>query len=253
MLYDYQSSRHASHAAVFLKEFNGYLHADGYDGYHRLPEKIVVVGCWAHLRRRFDEALKALPEKNREGSATLLGKQYCDRLFEIERKLCDVTYEERYSNRQKLAAPLVEEFFSWAESLGALPKSGLGKAIYYAKNQKKYLERYLLDGRLEISNNLAERSIKPFVIGRKNWLFANTSKGARASAIMYSIIETAKENGLNPYAYLMFLLKTLPKRTTENLDGFLPDGILIPCSCKRQENKAETEESSCKNDNEIKP
>ena len=210
VLYEYQSDHRPIHPMNFLRGFSGYLHADGYDGYHKLPGNIVVVGCWSHCRRKYDEALKSLPVEGREGSEALRGLQYCDKVFEIERKLCELTPEARCEKRQELAKPVVEEFFAWAEALKVLPKSGIGKAVHYTLSQRKYLERYLLDGRLECSNNRSERSIKPFVIGRKNWLFNNTPKGARASSIIYSIIETAKENGLNPFSYLTHVFNTAP-------------------------------------------
>jgi AraC-like DNA-binding protein len=226
VLYDYQPDRRSLHPINFLSGFSGYLHADGYDGYHNLPDNIVIVGCWSHCRRKYDEALKSLPEKDREGSKALRGIQYCDKLFEIERKLKELSPDERHAKRQELAKPLVEDFFAWAVSLNVLPKSAIGKAVYYTLSQRQYLERYLLDGRLEISNNRAERSIKPFVIGRKNWLFNNTPKGAQASSIIYSIIETAKENGLNPYAYLTRVFKTAPNIDFRNdpiaLESLMP-------------------------------
>ena len=118
--------------------------------------------------------------------------------------------KKRYEERQKQSKPVVDDFLSWLDSLKSLPKTALGKAVYYMHSQRKYLLRYLDDGRLEISNNRAERSIKPFVIGRKNWMFCNTSGGAKASAVIYSIIETAKENNLNPYEYLIHIFKTAP-------------------------------------------
>ena len=210
VLYEYQPDRSAIHPMNFLRGYSGYLHADGYDGYHKLPENIVVVGCWCHCRRKYNDALKSVPEKDWEGSEALRGKRYCDKLFEIERKLSELTPEDRHAQRQVHAKPVVEEFFAWAGSLKVLPKSGIGQAVYYTLSQRKYLERYLLDGRLECSNNRSERSIKPFVIGRKNWLFNNTPKGAQASSIIYSIIETAKENGLNPFSYLTNVFRTAP-------------------------------------------
>jgi Transposase and inactivated derivatives len=221
VLYEYQNSRKAEHPKLFLKSWRGYLHADGYDGYHKLPEAITVVGCWAHLRRKFDEALKSLPESAREGSLALSGKRFCDQLFGLERQFADLSPEHRYEKRMQFSKPLMAELFAWADSCGALPKTPVGKAVHYAFSQRKYLERYLLDGRLEISNNRAERSIKPFVIGRKNWLFANTPRGAKASAVIYSIIETAKENGLNPYDYLSYIFERAPNldmQNPENLD-----------------------------------
>jgi len=134
----------------------------------------------------------------------------------------------------EFSKPLIDEFFGWAHSqtLKALPKSLLGQAVNYALSQRAYLERFLLDGRLEISNNRAERSIKSFVIGRKNWLFSNTPNGANASSVIYSIIETAKENLLKPFDYLVFLLQNIPNATTGRLDDFLPWSDKIPVACR---------------------
>jgi transposase len=234
VLYDYQPDRKAKRPAEFLKGFRGYLHTDGYSGYHALPDEVLIVGCWAHARRKFDEALKGLPPKDQAGSLALKGKQYCDRLFELERTLEDCTPEERYKKRQELAKPVLDEFFSWLSSLRPAPKSALGKAVHYALEQWNYLKRYLLDGRLEISNNCAERSIKPFVIDRKNFLFANTPGGAKASAVTFSIIETAKENGLNPYAYLTYIFKNAPNwdihNNPEALQKIMPNSV--PDWCK---------------------
>lgn len=211
VLYEYQPDRKTERPKDFLKDFHGYLHADGYSGYHNLPEDIVVVGCWAHARRKFDEALNSVSEKSRAGSLSLHAKQYCDQLFKLEQDFAGLVPEERYLKRQVLAKPLTEEFFRWLRALNASAKSAFGNAAHYVLGQQKYLVHYLLDGRLEISNNRAERSIKPFVIGRKNFLFANTVRGAKASAVMYSLIETAKENGINPYDYLVWVLKTAPE------------------------------------------
>ena len=216
VLYDYQTSRKAEHPQRLLEGWRGYLHADGYDGYHKLPEGVTVVGCLAHFRRKFDEALKSLPEEAREGSLAMAGKRYCDRLFELERDFADLAPEERFEKRVQHSKPLLEELFAWSDSAKVVPKSPVGKAVHYALSQRKYLERYLLDGRLEISNNRAERSIKPFVIGRKNWLFANTPRGAKASAVIYSILETAKENGLKPYDYLTHIFRTAPNLDMHN-------------------------------------
>lgn len=211
VLYEYQPDRKAQRPKDFLEGFHGYLHADGYSGYHRLPEQIKVTGCWAHVRRKFDEALKCLPQKARLGSLSLRAKQYCDRLFDLERGFADLSAEKRHLNRQEQSKPLIQEFFHWLLAQNASKKSAFGNAAHYALGQKKYLVRYLLDGRLEISNNRAERSIKPFVIGRKNFLFANTVRGAMTSAVMYSLVETAKENGINPYDYLVWVLKAAPE------------------------------------------
>lgn len=230
VLYEYQPDRKAVRPQTFLKDFKGYLHADGYDGYHKLTEHITVVGCWAHVRRKFDEALKALPANGRENSLALVGKRYCDRLFELERESSGLSPEKRHEKRLETSKPMAEEFFTWADSLSAMPKSGASIAARYALSQRKYLERYLDDGRLEISNNRAERSIKPFVIDRKNFLFANTPRGAKASALMFSLIETAKENDLNPFAYLSYVFRNAPNWDIRNnadmlqslIPGFIP-------------------------------
>lgn len=234
VLYEYRPDRGAARPRAFLRDFKGYLHADGYAGYHKLPETIRVVGCWAHLRRKFDEALKILPEADREGSAALRGKRYCDRLFELERGFENLSAEERHTRRQEQAKPLLDEFFEWAAQVTLLvaPKLSAAVAARYALTQRAYLERYLMDGRLEMSNNRAERSIKPFVIDRKNFLFANTARGAKASATMFSIIETAKENGLNPYRYLTHIFRTAPnlaKKGDAWAEKLLPENAPPEC------------------------
>ena len=195
VLYEYQPTRKAEHAERFLQGFSGWLHADGYQGYHRLPGSIRVVGCWAHARRKFDEALQTLPKEMQKDSPAAIGECYCSRLFKLEQE-----------------KPVLDALLSWANEMQAktAPKSALGRVIHYLLEQWPYLTRYLEDGRLELSNNRAERSIKPFVMGRKNWLFANTPGGAQASTVIYSLIETAKENKLGPYKYLLWVLQSAP-------------------------------------------
>ena len=225
VLYEYQPDRKKKRPEEFLKGFKGYLHADGYSGYHDLPVEIKVVGCWAHARRKFDEALKGLKPQDQEGSKALVGKRYCDRLFEIEREIRELSPEEKFKHRQERAMPLLDEFKQWMHISAVAPKSLTGNAVGYVLGQWPYLRRYLEDGRLEISNNRAERSIKPFVIDRKNFLFANTARGARASAVTFSLIETAKENNLNPCEYLANIFRRAP-----NLDLTDPEQIntLLP-------------------------
>ena len=234
VLYDYQPDRKAEHPKRFLKNFSGYLHADGYDGYHDLPGNVKVVGCFAHARRKYDEAIKGLSKKDQADSTAGIGKRFCDKLFSLERDFAGLSAEERFHKRQELSLPVLSDFYKWVDSLNPPPKTGLHTAIIYARNQREYLTRYVEDGRLEISNNRAERSIKPFVVGRKNWLFANTPRGAKASAILFSIIETAKENGLNPYEYLTYIFCNAPNRdihnNIDNLERLLP--WFAPDSCK---------------------
>ncbi|MBE3573724.1 MAG: IS66 family transposase [Moorella humiferrea] len=237
ILYDYQTTRAGKHPARFLQGFKGYLHTDGYAGYNDLPH-ITLVGCWAHARRKFAEALKALPATQKDTpTAAQEGLNYCNQLFAIERELRGVTPEERYEERLQRSQPVLAAFSAWLkdQTPWVLPKSALGQAIQYCQNQWDKLTAFLQDGRLELDNNRSERSIKPFVIGRKNWLFANTPKGAKASATIYSIIETAKENGLNPFAYLTYLFKRLPNidlKDKDSLDDLLPWSANLPVSCK---------------------
>ena len=212
VLYEYQPSRKAVHAEDFLNGFSGWLHADGYQGYHKLPENIRVVGCLAHARRKFDEALQTIPQEDRKESLAAIGECYCTRLFQLEEALAELTPEERYAKRLELEKPVLDALLAWANEAvtKTAPKSALGKALHYLLEQWPYLVRYLEDGRLELSNNRAERSIKPFVMGRKNWLFANTPAGAQSSAVIYSLIETAKENQLDPHRYLLWVLRSAP-------------------------------------------
>ena len=207
VLYEYQPGRGAKHPKAFLEGYKGYLQTDGYAGYHDLGEDVILVGCWAHARRKFDEAVKSSPKGKTKGSSAYQGFTYCNLLFSIEQEIAGKTAEERYEERLRQAKPVLDAIFAWANSRTAAPKSPLGRALTYLKNQWPYLTSYLKDGRLELSNNRAERSIKPFVIDRKNFLFANTPKGATGSAVIFSLIQTAIENGLEPYKYLTWLMK----------------------------------------------
>ena len=233
VLYEYRPDRKAGNAERFLKGFSGWLHADGYPGYHSLPEHIRVVGCWVHLRRKFDEAVKSLPQKDQPGSAALQGQAYCSKLFFIEQEMRDLPPKERYEQRLQRSKPVMDALLAWASTNRAAPKSALGKALYYLEEQWPYLIRALEDGRLELSNNLAERSIKPFVIGRKNFLFANTPRGAQSSAVIFSMIETAKANGLDPYRYLVYILTKAPVLAAAHEPdwavGLLPENVSKAC------------------------
>ena len=232
VLYEYQPCRGSVHPREFLAGFKGYLHTDGYSGYHSLPEEITVVGCWAHLRRKFDEAVKSLPKGKAKGSSASQGLAYCNLLFGIEEEIAGKTAEERYEERQKQAKPVLGAIEAWANTRTAAPKSALGKAFTYLKEQWPYLTNYLRDGRLEISNNLAERSIKPFVIDRKNFLFANTPRGAAGSGVMFSLIQTAIENRLDPYKYLTWLLKTLNNVDLADIQTLMPWNAPAECRTK---------------------
>jgi len=235
VLYEYQPGRGGIHPERFLDGFKGYLHTDGYAGYHNLPENITVVGCWAHLRRKFDEAMKSLPKGKAKGSSAAQGLAYCTLLFQIEEGLADLPPEERHIQRLKQAKPVLDAMLAWADNRAAAPKSALGKAFTYLREQWPYLINYLKDGRLEISNNRAERSIKPFVIDRKNFLFANTPGGARGSAVIFTLIQTAIENGLEPYRYLTWLMHTaigLDLSTADAVQQLLPWNAPAECKTK---------------------
>ena len=233
VLYDYQPNRKAENAENFLKDFKGWLHTDGYKAYRGI-DNATIVGCWAHARRKFCEAVEVLPKEQRKGSTAETGLDYCNKLYDIETKIKDMSFEDKLNERQKCSKPLLDAFFAWAKTLGNIaPKSKLGKAVYYLTEEEQYLRRYIEDGRLEIDNNRAERSIKPFVIGRKNWLFANTPSGAKASATAFSVIETAKENSLEPYAYLKYIFTKAPNlREDESIDILLPWNAPDDCRSK---------------------
>ena len=228
VLYEYQETRSSTHPKKFLGGYKGYLHADGYAGYKTLQKEIHLCGCWAHARRKFHEALKSMPTEEQANSLSQKGLAYCDQIFALERSYEQLTPQERHTLRTQQNKPIADAFFKWASEAPVLPKSILGKAIHYAMEQKPYLETYYNDGRLEISNNRAERAIKPFVIGRKNWLFSCTPKGAKASAVIYSILETAKQNGLKPYDYLKYIFETMPSIQQKNYHTLLPWSASLP-------------------------
>jgi transposase len=245
ILYDYQPSRAGDNAKTFLKGFKGYLHTDAYAGYDRLlqdtkagpPMEIDLVACFAHARRYFTDTLKAVDDKESYMyTSAYEGVKYIDSLFAIERELSEKSYAERYKERLDQSKSILDAYFAWVEKEHALvlPKCKYGQAVNYSYNQKKKLMNVLKDGRLELSNNRAERSIKPFVIGRKNWLFTNTPQGADSSAITYSIIETAKENRLIPFEYLKYLFEKLPNMDVTNkeeINKLLPWSKELPSNC----------------------
>ena len=238
VLYDYQTTRAGKHAVKFLEGYKGrFLCTDGYAGYNLMPG-IIRVCCLSHARRKFDEALKSLPKEERDKlCAAREGLEYCNRLFAIEGELHDATAEERYEERLKKSKPVLEEFHTWLKRQRArlTPKSATGTAVRYCLDLWKELTNFLLDGRLYIDNNISERSFKPYAISRKNFLFCNTPKGAFASAIVFSIIETAKGNGLKSFEYIKYLLEKLPNSDVNDqavLDSLLPWSSAIPESCK---------------------
>ena len=223
VLYDYQhGSRAGSCVANYLKDFMGYLQVDGYAAYEKTTA--TLVGCWAHARRKFIEAQKA-QAKGKTGKADM-ALSFIQKLYRIEISIKDKMCDEKYQIRQAQAKPLLDKFYAWLNKTNIVPSSYLGKAIAYSKNQWHKLIRYIDDGNLNIDNNRAERAVKPFVIGRKNWLFCNTSNGASASSMLYSIIETAKANGLIPFDYITHCLEQLSQKDCD-IKALLPWNVKI--------------------------
>ncbi|MBF0266241.1 MAG: IS66 family transposase [Gammaproteobacteria bacterium] len=232
ILYDYQPTRAGEHAKTFLSGFKGTVQCDGFSGYNALTKNnnpVTLIGCMAHARRKFDEAYKALPAKSKQkpGMAQMaLAK--IRKLYAIEKQIKNLSSEQRYLLRQAKSKPVLEDLKAYAEkSVLRTPKDSLiGQAFRYLLNQWESLIGYINDGNLQIDNNAAERSIKPFVIGRKNWLMNQTARGANASALLYSLMQTAKANNLEPYAFLRYILTEIPllgrHHLTEELDQFMP-------------------------------
>jgi transposase len=224
VLYDYQAGRAGQCAVDYLQGFNGYLQVDGYVGYEKTAA--TLVGCWAHARRKFMEAKTAQP-KGKSGKADM-ALSLIQKLYRLETSLKDKSAQEKYEQRQTVAKPLLDKFSQWLTQANVPPKSALGKAVGYCQNQWHKLNRYLEDGGLNIDNNRAERAVKPFVIGRKNWLFSNTANGASASAMLYSIIETAKANGLIPFYYIAYCLEQLSGEVSEKtIEAMLPWNVKL--------------------------
>lgn len=230
ILYDYDPSRSQSVPLRLLDGFKGYLQTDAYEGYGQVcrENKLISVGCMAHARRKFDEALKAQssvdPNKQKSTLAAQALKQI-QALYRIEREIKLLRSDEIKRARQARSVPLLNELKAWLDVniLVVPPRSTLGKAMNYMNKQWGKLTVYTTDGRLRIDNNLCENAVRPFVMGRKSWLFANSVAGANASANLYSLVETAKANGHEPYGYIKQVLTELPAaQTLEDIDALLP-------------------------------
>lgn len=232
-LYDYQASRGGYHAEEFLKGFCGYLTCDGFSGYNKL-KNVIRCGCLAHMRRYWHEALPGKPKKAKEKTPAEIGFDYCCQLFELEKEYADLDADTRKAKRLETEPAIWEAYWSWLETVNPAGGSRLAKAVAYAKNQKPYMENYLLDGRCSISNNIAENIARPYAVGRKNFLFHDTVKGARASSIIYSLVESAKLNNLNIYAYLETVLLYMPdyKNEPEGIEELMPWSEMIQQRCR---------------------
>ena len=225
VLFHYAPSRSGEVAKHLLDGFAGALMVDGYDGYHAVcaAQGLTRLGCWAHARRKFIEAQKA-QAKHKTGKADQ-ALAWIQALYRIEQLAKDRPHEERLLLRQSQAQTVIDKMRLWLEKSipHTPPQTALGKALFYLQHQWPHLVRYLDDGRYPIDNNPAENAIRPFVIGRKNWLFSSSQNGAKASANLYSLIETAKANGLEPSAYLKRVFTELPNaQTVEHVEALLP-------------------------------
>jgi len=231
VLYHYDPGRGAGVARRLLDGFKGYLQTDGYDGYNAVvsANNLIHVGCMAHARRKFNEAVKAQGRNKKRGKAHR-GLTLIQKLYGIEKQARKLKPEKRHEHRDRHARPILDEMRTWLDKVlpQVPPTSATGKALHYLHNEWGKLIRYLDDGRLEIDNNAAENAIRPFVIGRKNWLFSASVKGVAASANLYSLIETAKANGLEPYAYLRYVFTALPKADSVNdIEALMPGNLNI--------------------------
>ncbi len=242
VLYEYQRTRNASHPREFLKDFSGVCVTDGYQVYHTIEnerEDLRIAGCWSHARRKFDEAVKALPKAKQKDSRAYLALTMIQAIYREEKLLKDLPAEERMIRRQLSVKPLVEAYFVWVrENLPKVPqKSKTWEGFNYSLNQEKYLKVFLDDGEVPMDNNAAEQSIRGFCIGKKNWVMIDTIAGAKSSAIIYSIAETAKANNLKPYDYFEYLLTEIPKHLDDTdrsfLDDLLPWSPSLPENCRK--------------------
>jgi len=231
VLYDYDSSRSAKVPTRLLEGYQGYLMTDGYDGYNEIARTpgIERLACWAHVRRRFVDAVRVQPKGKRgkaDEAVSLIGK-----LYRIEREHKEAAPVDRHQARQQGSVPVLAELHAWmlTHTPMVTPKSALGTALAYMGNLWPQLTRYTERGDLPIDNNRCENAIRPFVVGRKAWLFSDTPAGAHASAVIYSLVQTAKANGLEPYAWLRRVLRDLPAaKTVEAVEALLPWNLRIP-------------------------
>lgn len=247
VLYEYQKTRKADAPEAFLKGFEGKLVCDGYQVYHTLEERpdtrFQVAGCWAHARRPFAEVVKSLGEEKAAGTLAAEALVQIQNIYRADRPLLKLSASERKKRRKLLVKPLVDAFFSWCREKAVLisPSSKTAEGIKYCLNQEKYLRVFLTDPKIPMDNNLAEQAIRPFCVGKKNWKLIDTVHGAQASAMIYSLVETAKANELNIYQYFKHLLTEVPKHMDDTsldfLDDLLPWSKQLPDICKKKKKR----------------
>lgn len=250
--FQYARSRNRETAKSLLSGFHGYLMTDAYEAYNKI-EGVTRSLCWAHVRRKFVDSIP-LDAQKREipGSAGAEARKRIGELFDVEARIQDLSYEEKKRIRQEESRPILESFWTWVAETLAAPSANeeLTKALQYAQNQKEGLERFLEDGRLELTNNWCESTIRPFATGRRAWLFSDTPEGAHANGIVYTLVLSAQRNQLDVYEYLKYLLSELPnigdeyQSKPELLDWYMPWSKELPQECRLREKKsgAESEE-----------
>ena len=244
VLYEYQKTRKADAPDEFLKGFEGTLVCDGYQVYHTLENqadtKFTVAGCWAHARRKFAEIVKSLGEEKASGTVATEALMQIQAIYHADKLLLKLPPSERKKRRKLLVKPMVDGYFDWCREIqGQIsPASQTAQGIRYSLNQEKYLRIFLDDAQIPMDNNLAEQAIRPFCVGKKNWKLIDTVHGAQVSAILYSIVETAKANELNIYQYFRHLLTVIPQhmedRTLDFLDDLLPWSKNLPDICRKK-------------------
>ena len=239
VLYEYQRTRNASHPREFLKDFSGICVTDGYQVYHTLEkekEDLTIAGCWVHGRRKFEEVLATIPAEGKKESVAYLVMKQIQAIYREEGKLKDLSSKERLAQRQVVIQPLVDALFAYLKQKKdqIVVKGKLKAAFTYLLNQEKYLRVFLNDGDVPMDNNTSERAIRGFCIGKKNWEVIDTINGAKTSAVIYSIAETAKANNLKPYEYFEHLLTVIPEHMEDTDRSFLEE--LLPWSPALPEN-----------------
>ena len=244
VLYEYQKTRKADAPGDFLKGFEGKLVCDGYQVYHTLENRtdtgFEAAGCWAHARRPFAEIVKSLGAEKASGTMAAEALMQIQAIYHADNLLLKLPPSERKKRRKLLIKPMVDGYFDWCREVQEklTPSSETAKGIRYSLNQEKYLRVFLTDPQIPMDNNLAEQAIRPFCVGKKNWKLIDTVHGAQASAILYSIVETAKANGLNIYQYFRHLLTVIPQHmedtTLDFLDDLLPWSKNLPEICRKK-------------------
>ena len=233
VLYDWQPSRKADHPREFLKDFSGTVVTDGYQVYHKLGKErhdLQIAGCWIHARRPFAEFIRSVGTEAAKGSIAAEAYSMITEIMHIDNSFDDLTNRDRKKQRQLVLNEKVDAYFEWAKLkyTQVTHNSTIGRALAYSLNQEEYLRTFLNDGKVPMDNNYAEQAIRPFTIARKNFVLIDSSKGATASAMLFSLAETAKANGLNTYQYFELLLTEIPKHMEDKNTNFLND--LMPWS-----------------------